>query len=123
MRICRELVVRCRELTRRAAELEREFAVLVSAQAPTLLELPGCGVLTAAKLVGETAGAERFADEAKLAVHAGTAPLQASPGARQRHRLNRSGNRQLNCALHRIAVTQGRCYPPAHASWVARTVQ
>ena len=115
VRICRELVGRCRELSRRAAELERELAMLVSAHAPALLEVPGCGVLTAAKLVGETAGAERFSGEAKLAMHAGTAPLQASSGARRRHRLNRSGNRQLNCALHRIAVTQGRCYPPAQA--------
>jgi len=113
--ICRELVARCRELSRRAAEIERELAALVRAQAPALLELPGCGVLTAAKLVGETAGAERFSSEAKLAMHAGAAPLAASSGLRQRHRLNRSGNRQLNCALHRIAVTQGRWHPPARA--------
>ncbi len=75
VRICRELVARCGELSRRAAELERELARLVSAQAPTLLELPGCGVLTAARLVGETAGAERFTGEAQLAMHAGAAPL------------------------------------------------
>ena len=113
VRICRELVRRCRELTRRASELERELAALVRAQAAPLLELPGCGVLTAAKLLGETAGAERFASDARLAMHAGAAPLPASSGARQRHRLNRSGNRQLNCALHRMAVTQGRVHPPA----------
>jgi transposase len=113
--IARELVARCRELARRCDELEREIAALVRIQAPALLELPGCGVLTAAKLVGETAGAARFADEAKLAMHAGAAPLPASSGARRRHRLNRSGNRQLNCALHRIAVTQGRVHPPARA--------
>ncbi len=113
--ICRELVARCRELSRRAAELERSLAALVAAHAPALLELPGCGVLTAAKLVGETAGAGRFASEAKLAMHAGTAPLPASSGARQRHRLNRSGNRQLNCSLHRMAVTQGRVHAPARA--------
>jgi transposase len=113
VRICRELVARCRELSRRARELERELTLLVSAHAPALLELPGCGVLTAAKLVGETGGAERFASEAQLAMHAGAAPLPASSGSRQRHRLNRSGNRQLNCALHRIAVTQGRWHPPA----------
>lgn len=112
-RICRELVARCLELSRRASELERELALLVSAQAPALLELPGCGVLTAAKLIGETAGAERFATEAQLAMHAGTAPLPASSGNRQRHRLNRTGNRQLNCALHRIAVSQGQHHPPA----------
>jgi transposase len=113
VRICRELVARCRELSRRAHELERELALLVRAQAAPLLELPGCGVLTAAKLVGETAGAKRFAGEAKLALHAGVAPLPASSGMRQRQRLNRSGNRQLNCALHRIAVTQGRVHAPA----------
>jgi transposase len=113
VRICRELVARCRELSRRADELQRQIAALVRAHAPALLELPGCGVLTAAKLVGETAGAGRFSDEAKLAMHAGAAPLPASSGARQRHRLSRSGNRQLNCALHRIAVTQGRVHPPA----------
>jgi transposase len=113
VRICRELVARCRELSRRAQELERELALLVRAQAAPLLELPGCGVLTAAKLVGETAGIGRFARETQLAMHAGAAPLPASSGTRQRHRLNRSGNRQLNCALHRIAVTQGRVHAPA----------
>jgi len=115
VRICRELVRRCRELSVRVRELERELAALVAVEAPTLLELPGCGVLTAAKLIGEIAGSERFADDARLAMHAGAAPLPASSGKRQRHRLNRSGNRQLNCALHRIAITQGRHHPPARA--------
>jgi transposase len=115
VRICRELVARCRELSKRARELERELTLLVEAQAPPLLELPGCGPLTAAKLLGETAGAERFRGEAQLAMHAGAAPLPASSGNKQRYRLNRSGNRQLNCALHRIAVTQGRTHPPARA--------
>jgi transposase len=115
VRICRELVDRCLELTRRERELERELAALVTLEAPALLELPGCDVLTAAKLIGEIAGSERFADDGRLAMHAGAAPLPASSGNRQRHRLNRSGNRQLNCALHRIAVTQGRHHAPARA--------
>jgi transposase len=115
VRICRELVDRCRVLTRRERELERELASLVAAQAPALLELPGCGPLTAAKLIGEIGGSGRFPDDARLAMHAGAAPLPASSGKRQRHRLNRSGNRQLNCALHRIAVNQGRLHPPARA--------
>jgi transposase len=105
VRICRELVTRCRQLTRRTTELEHELGLLVRAHAEPLLALPGCGILTAAKLIGETAGAARFSGEAKLAMHAGAAPLPASSGTRHRHRLNRSGNRQLNCALHRIAVT------------------
>jgi transposase len=115
VRIARELVVRCRELTRRERELERELTALVRRQAPALLALPGCGPLTAAKLVGETADVARFGAEAQLAMHAGAAPLPASSGNKDRHRLNRSGNRQLNCALHRIAVTQGRHHPPARA--------
>ena len=123
VRICRELVVRCRELSGRAAELERELASLVQAHAPALLALPGCGVLSAAKLVGEIAGASRFASERQLAMHAGAAPLPASSGNKQRHRLNRSGNRQLNCALHRIAITQGRCHPPAQAYLARKQAQ
>lgn len=113
VRIARELVRAIRERTRRAAELERELATLVAAEAPQLLAMPGCGTLTAAKLIAETAGVERFASDAKLARLAGVAPIPASSGNRQRHRLDRRGNRQLNCALHRIAVTQGRVHQPA----------
>jgi transposase len=115
VRIARELAGRCRELSRRVDGLERELAVLLRAQAPELLALAGCGTLTAAQLLGEIAGVQRFSSEAKLAKHTGTAPLPASSGQKQRHRLNRKGNRQLNCALHRIAVTQARMHPPARA--------
>lgn len=114
-RISRELVVRCRELSGRVRELERELEALLREQAAELLELPGCGPLTGAQLLGEIAGIERFANDAKLAKHAGSAPLPASSGQRQRHRLNRKGNRQLNCALHRIAITQARVHEPARA--------
>jgi transposase len=113
VRICHELVARCAELSQRANELERELAGLLRGRAAPLLALSGCGVLTAAKLIGETAGADRVADDGRLAMHAGAAPLPASSGNTNRHRLNRSGNRQLNCALHRIAVNQGRHHPPA----------
>jgi transposase len=113
VRVCRELVRSIRERTRRASELEREISALVKAEAPELVAMPGCGSLTAAKVIAETAGVERFASDAKLARLAGVAPIPASSGNRQRHRLDRGGNRQLNCALHRIAVTQGRVHPPA----------
>ncbi|MEJ2866121.1 transposase, partial [Actinomycetospora flava] len=49
-----------------------------------------------------------FRSEACFAMHAGAAPLPASSGRHDRHRLSRSGNRQLNAALHRIALTQTR---------------
>ena len=113
VKIARELVSEIRRRARRAAELEREIAARVKEQAPALLELEGCGVLTAAKLVAETAGAARLASDAKFARLAGVAPVPASSGKRVRYRLDRGGNRQLNCALHRIAVCQGRVYPPA----------
>jgi transposase len=115
VRIARELVVDIRRLTRRANALERELEALVAEQAAPLLALPGCATLTAAKILAEVAGIERFSSDAQLAKHAGSAPLDASSGKQQRHRLNRHGNRQLNCALHRIAVTQKRVHPPAIA--------
>jgi transposase len=113
VRVSRELVRAIRERTKRASELEREIGAMVRAQAPQLLELPGCGRLTAAKLIAETAGAARFATDAKLARLAGIAPIPASSGNRTRLRLDRGGNRQLNCAVHRIAVTQSRTHAPA----------
>jgi transposase len=66
------------------------------------------GGLTAAKIVGETANVGRFRSEACFAMHAGVAPIPASSGRTNRYRLARAGNRQLNAALHRIAVTQIR---------------
>ena len=111
--IARELVVEIRRRTRRANELERQLKVLVDDYAPALLELPGCAALTAAKLVAEIAGIERFSSEAKLARIAGVAPIPASSGRISRHRLDRGGNRQLNCAFHRLAVNQGKFEPRA----------
>ena len=79
--------------------------------APQLLTEPGFGPLTAAKLVGEIAGASRFATDAKLARAAGVAPIPVSSGKTNRHRLDRGGNRQINAAIHRIAVTRAALPP------------
>jgi transposase len=115
VRIARELLRRIGEITRRERDLQVEIRERVVAYAPRLLELPGCAELTAAKLIAEVAGAARFRSDAQLARHSGCAPLEASSGRRRRHRLSRRGNRQLNCALHRIAVTQARVHPEARA--------
>ena len=89
-------------LAARIGERVREIA-------PALLALPGCGELTAAKIIGETATVTRFRSEAAFARHSGTAPIPVWSGnTAGRVRLNRSGNRQLNAALHRIAITQLR---------------
>jgi transposase len=120
VRICRELVRRIAELNRRAVEIKRELAKLVKANAPQLLQIVGCGPLCAAAILAEVAGINRFRTEAQLASYAGVAPLDASSGRQQRHRLNRTGNRQLNRTLHTIAVTQIRMHPPAMASYARR---
>jgi len=119
VRIARDELRRIRELTRSIDALERELATLVTALAPRLLAERGCGALTAAKLIGEIAGIGRFASDAKLARIAGSAPIPASSGGTNRHRLDRGGNRQLNCALHRLAVCKGRLDPDT-AAYLAR---
>jgi transposase len=95
------------------------LARLVAQVAPALLAERGCGVLIAAKLVGEIAGINRFKTDAKLARIAGSAPIPASTGASIRHRLDRGGNRQINCALHRLALTKS-LHDPDTAAYLAR---
>jgi Transposase IS116/IS110/IS902 family len=107
------------KLTQTINALEAEIAQLVARIAPQLLSEPGLGPLTAAKLVGEIAGAARFASDAKLARAAGVAPIPVSSGNTNRHRLDRGGNRQINAAIHRIAVTRTRCHPETRA-YIAR---
>ena len=119
VRIARDELRRVRELTRTINDLHAELAALVAALAPRLIAERGCGVLTAAKLLGEIADVTRFATDAKLARSAGSAPIPASSGRTQRHRLDHGGNRQLNCALHRLAVTKGRLDPET-AAYLAR---
>lgn len=93
----------------RIDELEKRITALIEDRYPHLLTIPGCGPLTAAKIAGETANIDRFRSEACFAMNAGVAPLPVWSGnTRGRVRMSRSGNRQLNAALHRIAVTQIR---------------
>jgi len=115
VRIARELVARCRTLTRAIDGLNQELEQRAAALAPALLELPGCGSITAAKLLAEIGPISRFKSDAQLARHSGVAPLEASSGRVQRHRLDRGGNRELNAALYRIAITQSRHHPAARA--------
>jgi transposase len=115
VRLARELVSIIRQLNKAIAELDGELAERTAQMAPALLELPGCATLTAAKLLAEIGPIERFKSDAQLARHAGVAPLEASSGRTQRHRLDRGGNRQMNAALYRIAITQARYHPPACA--------
>src|ERR671918_355851 len=119
VRIARDQLRRLRELTLAINQLEREISKLVAQIAPQLLTEPGYGPLIAAKLVGEIAGAQRFAPPAKMARAAGVAPIPASTGNTRRHRLDHGGNRQINAALHRVIVTRARCHPPTR-DYIAR---
>lgn len=112
-RLALRLIEHLRMLTAEIDELTAEITQRVSTVAPSLLVIVGCGPLTAAKIVGETAQARRFRSKDAFARLNGTAPIPVWSSNKQRHRLSRTGNRQLNAALHRIAMVQARIYPPA----------
>jgi transposase len=107
--LARDELTEITRLTEAINALAKRIGERIRIVAPALLTLPGCGELTAAKLVGEAAGVTRFKSEAAFARHSGVAPIPVWSGnTAGRVRLTRSGNRQLNAALHRIAVTQIR---------------
>ncbi len=91
-------VSRIRELTREANQLQRDITRLVTELVPSLLEIPGCGALSAAKLVGEAADITRFKSRDAYAMWAGVAPIPVWSANQERFRLNRGGNRQTNAA-------------------------
>jgi transposase len=115
--IALELVEDCRGSTVKAKRLERQIAAKVAPLAPSLIALPGCGALSAAKLVAETADVRRFKSADAFARHNGTAPIPVWSGNDDHHRLNRGGNRQLNAAIHRIAITQLRSPGPTRDAY------
>jgi transposase len=123
VRICQAQVATIQGLTDQIGQLDRQLRQQVTRLAPSLLSLPGCGPLTAAKRIAETAGVARFRSEACFAMHAGVAPVPVSSGRTDRHRLSRGGNRQLTAALHRIAITQLRRPGPGQSYYQRRRAQ
>lgn len=106
--IATELIADIRALTVRINKLASRLTQLVRQIGPALLAIPGCGVLGAAAIIGETAGVTRFTSKAAYARFNGTAPIPVWSGNKVRVRLNRGGNRTINHALHMIAITQIR---------------
>jgi len=94
-----------------AAGFTHQLEALAPRVAPHLLPIPGCGALTATRIIAEAGHADRFTTAARFGAYSGAAPIEASSGTQTRHRLSRRGNRQLNSALHIIAVTQRRWHP------------
>jgi transposase len=115
LRVARLILKRITEIVREERALIAELTVLIDAHTPQLLAQPGCGPVTAAIIIGRTAGAQRFPTDGHFARHAGTAPIPASSGKTQRHRLHRGGDRQLNRAIHIIAISRAKTDPETRA--------
>ena len=106
--VVRRLARRSNDLSAEADEYEKAIIDLVKAWRPDLLQQPGVGPIVAAQVLIAWSHPGRIRTEAAFAMLSGTAPIPASSGLRNRHRLNRSGDRQLNRALHVVALSRTR---------------
>lgn len=117
--VLRSLARRVQAATLEASELEQEILSHVRALAPALLDEPGVGPIVAAQLIISWSHPGRLRSEACFARLAGVAPVPASSGRTQRHRLSRGGDRQLNRALHTI-VLHRRHHDAATKDYIAK---
>ncbi|WP_020145957.1 IS110 family transposase [Terracoccus sp. 273MFTsu3.1] len=115
-----ELITELEGIDRKIRTAERELAALVQERGSSLLELTGIGPTGAARLLADVGDIHRFRDKDRFASWNGTAPLDASSGAQQRHRLSRAGNRRINRTLHIMAVVQLRNPTPGREFYDAR---
>lgn len=113
-RLAVDLVGEVRHLDRRISSATSEITTALEATGSTLTELRGIGTLTAAKIVARAGSIHRFRSAAAFASYNGSAPIEVSSGDVVRHRLSRAGDRQLNCCLHTMAITQIRNPSPGH---------
>jgi transposase len=107
-RMARDLVTEIRAADQRLKTLTTEIAATVAASGSRLTEVNGVGPVVAGRLLGRTRRASRFPTASAFASYAGVAPVEVASADRARHRLPRSGDRQLNLALHIVALTQVR---------------
>jgi transposase len=122
-RIARELLADVRRLDRQIKTASQAIRTAVGEHGTTLTEVFGVGPVLAAKLLGHAGDITRFPSRDHFASYTGTAPVEASSGDVRRHRLNRGGNRQLNTALHLIAVCQIRDPSPGQAYYRRKLVE
>jgi transposase len=123
IRALRAAARRVQFLEAEAGELELTIRELVEANCPTLLDLHGIGVITAAQVYIAWSHPGRIRSEAAFASLAGAAPIPASSGQTIRYRLNRGGDRQLNRALHTIVLTRLRTDEQTKAYAAKRTAE
>jgi len=103
-----DLVAEIRGLDRHLAVINKRLQDTVTALGSRLPETVGVGPVIAGRLLGRTGRASRFPTAAHFASYTGAAPLEVASGEHARHRLSRAGDRQLNHALHLIALAQVR---------------
>jgi transposase len=117
--LSRRRIERLLTLDTESKALQRQIALLVRQSNTTLMDICGVGPIVAARILGEVGDVHRFPTQATFAATNGTAPIAASSGRTERHRLNRGGNRRLNYALYVIALTQTR-HEPRAAAYLAK---
>ncbi|MGJ6127270.1 IS110 family transposase [Mycolicibacterium sp. Y3] len=122
--MAREELADLQHFTRQITAVTKQLRARVQELESSLLSIPGCAELTAAKLIAEAANMDRFRSEAAFARYTGVAPLPLSSGSTTgRVRLSRSGNRACNAAIHRIAIVQIRLNGPGRAYYERRRSQ
>ena len=115
-RLAAELIVELDRIDKKMKTASKQLTELVQATGSTLLELTGIGPSGAARLLGDVGDVSRFQTRGHFASWNGTAPIDASSGEQNRHRLSRAGNRRINRVLHIMAIvqlrndTEGRAY-------------
>ena len=119
LEIAQDLADGIDELTGRLKISNRRITAAVKASGTSLTDICGLGPITAAIIIGHTGNIDRFPTKARFASYNATAPIEASSGPKVRHRLNPRGNRQLNWAIHVVAISQLRHTPSADASTTA----
>jgi transposase len=113
--VLKAIAQRVHALEVEAAQHERAIRAIVGSWRPDLLHLPGVGPIVAATVLTAWSHPKRCRSDAAFAMLAGTAPIPASSGMTVRYRLNRSGDRQLNRALHTVTVSRLRHDPKTRA--------
>jgi transposase len=106
--VAKDLVTEIRTLDTKLKANAQAIARLVAATRSTLTEVVGVGPIMAGRLISRTGRASRFLTASAFANYAGAAPVEIASAEKSRHRLSRHGDRQLNSALHTIAITQIR---------------
>ncbi|MGV9839197.1 transposase, partial [Nocardia niigatensis] len=115
-----ELIEDLETIDRKTKAADKEPRVLVLERGSTLMDLHGIGPSSAAQLLADTGDIGRFATRDRFASWNGTAPLDASSGDQQRHRLSRAGNRKINRVLHIMAIVQLRTHTPGRVYYDTR---